>query len=703
VAAGGSSGHADLPATDRASGTGPAAAAAGSAGTDTGPPARPVHRWRDLDRRSRRWGLAVAAALLLAPIVAFAWFLPDWSPQADPALMGLRALDTGTLRTPLLGQPSQSGVYADSVASVHHPGPLHFYLMALPVRLLGGTVGMLTVSVLVTGTCLVTAAWAVFRQLGRSAGVVAALALAAVAFTTGASSLVNPVSSSIAGYPLLLSAVLLWCIASGDVRLLPAATAAVSFTAQQHLSVVPATAVLVVGAAALLVLTWRREGRWRDRRSRRELARWGRWSGVVALVLWAPVLVQQVFGSAGNLGQMVWFARHSDRESLGLTSAVWQLAHTLGLPPLLGRTDVTGSWLISRPSPATWVSAAAVVAVMAWLCGSRSRRADDPRLAGLGAMVGVVAVAGLVNGSSVPVGLEQARLSFYHWAFALAFFVALVVGLALVPPVRRAVSGRRPAALAGLAVVAVAVPSLVNPALDRRTNTPEAAAAYLDPAVVDRLADGVVAHADDLGEHPLLIARNVPLYLMYRDTLSVALIERGIDVRFPLSSRFFVHDDHLVDRDELEGGLVLVVDDELAAEAPDGELVARADLSTGLDVEAYRALVDAARSADELDLGAELTADLTAAEQALATTVLTGVLDDPGPGLLRTDVLTFLAEHPALAQPALDPGLAADVLASLDALDDGWRPGTATGLRLYAVDRDEMLDVATVSEVGRPR
>ena len=56
-------------------------------------------------------------------------------------------------------------------------GPLHFYLLALPVRLLGGTLGMLGVSVLVTGSCLVTSAWAVFRQLGRTAGVVAALAL----------------------------------------------------------------------------------------------------------------------------------------------------------------------------------------------------------------------------------------------------------------------------------------------------------------------------------------------------------------------------------------------------------------------------------------------------------------------------------------------------------------------------------------------
>src|SRR5918998_6735926 len=98
----------------------------------------PVHRLRALSRAEQRWAIAVGVALLLAPLVALAIIGPGWVPANDPALMGLRALDVGTTRTPLLGQPSQSRVYADAVASVHHPGPLHFYLMALPVRLLGG-------------------------------------------------------------------------------------------------------------------------------------------------------------------------------------------------------------------------------------------------------------------------------------------------------------------------------------------------------------------------------------------------------------------------------------------------------------------------------------------------------------------------------------------------------------------------------------
>lgn len=415
--------------------------AARAAGIRTAPRTdrHPVHRLRALPRRERVWAVVVAIALLAAPVAAMVTFVPDWTPASDPALMGLRALDVGSGSTPLLGQPSQSRLYAETMASVHHPGPLHFYLMAVPIRVLGAPMGMPLVSVLITGSCLIVAAWAVFRQLGRTAGLVAAAALSLAAFTTGASSLIHPVSSSIAGYPLLCTVVLWWCVAAGDLRLLPLAVAVASFTAQQHLSVVPATVVLVAGGLALFAIRW-----WRTDRSgpadRRDLVRWLGASAAVGLVLWAPPLIQQVFGNSGNLGDMVWFARHGNRETLGYGSAVRQLAHVFGLPPLLGRTRLVGDDLLAAPSVLTWVSSAAVAAGVVLLC--RHWRRTDPRRASLGAAVVLVVAAGLVNGASVPRGLEQSRLTFYHWAFALAFLLALIAGLALASALAR--TGPRP-------------------------------------------------------------------------------------------------------------------------------------------------------------------------------------------------------------------------------------------------------------------
>src|ERR671925_629205 len=98
--------------------------------------------------------------------------------------------------------------------------------MALPVRALGPALGMLTVSLVITGGAVLIAAWATFRQLGPVGGALGAVVL----------SLVNPVSSNIAGYPVLCSLVLLWCLTCGDLRLLPLTTAVLSFAAQQHLS-----------------------------------------------------------------------------------------------------------------------------------------------------------------------------------------------------------------------------------------------------------------------------------------------------------------------------------------------------------------------------------------------------------------------------------------------------------------------------------
>ena len=69
-----------------------------------------AHHLRDLDHRGRLWAALFAIALLLAPVLAFAWAAPSWAPEGDPALMAVRALDVGTSRTPLVGQPSTSGL-----------------------------------------------------------------------------------------------------------------------------------------------------------------------------------------------------------------------------------------------------------------------------------------------------------------------------------------------------------------------------------------------------------------------------------------------------------------------------------------------------------------------------------------------------------------------------------------------------------------
>ena len=633
----------------------------------------------------------------MAPILAFAWVVPEWAPAADPALMGLRALDVGTSRTPLIGQPSSSKDYGGT-RNVNHLGPTHFYLLAAPVRLLGGDIGMPLVSVFIVGSCVLIAAWAVFRQLGPAAGVLAAVVLGTITFTTGASSLVDPVSSNIAGYPLLCSAVLLWCVVCGDVRLLPLTVAVVSFAMQQHLSVVPASLVLSAAATVGVALSLRRGHRWRQREVRREWARWGGRAALMGLVLWAPVLLQQVLTTDGNLTRLFGFAG-TGREQLGAGSAVRQVVHALGLPPLLGHTGLTGRSLTVAVSPVGWLSAAAVAAAVAWL-GAQWWR-SCPRRAALAAMVGVAALAGFVTGSKVPVGSEENRLVLYHWSFVVALFAWLVLGLGVVDlaPRTRLARGRAILpALTALAFMAIVVPAGLNPMLDRPSNALTAAHGFLERRFVNRLADAVLAHRHELGAQTLVLGRDEPLYSQYHDALAFALAERGLDVRHPQSGRGFVHDSRLVDREAVESAIVLVADTEVHTLSLPGRLVADVDVQPGFDVAAYRKLLAQARSGGPVRVGRATDRAIAAiSDKSLRFLLAFGIdnlHDDPARMLIRP-VLEFFRDHP-IESPRLDPRL---IERTLETAPAGWTPQTILRIRLLLVTRPELLRMAAPGEL----
>jgi hypothetical protein len=665
---------------------------------------RPVHRVRDLDRRGRWMALLLAVALLVAPAVAFVWAVPDWSAQGDPALMAMRALDVGTERTPLTGQPSTGDLYVDGVdRRVSHLGPTHLYLLAPAIRLFGADVGMPVVSVLIIGSCLLLAAWAVLRQLGPAAGALAAVVLGLITFTTGASSLVDPVSSSISGYPVLCAAVLVWCLLCGDVRLLPLVAGVVSFAAQQHLSSLPALSFAVVAGVAGLVVHLTRRGVWRDRSARRAVLGWTGGAAGVALALWSPVLLQQVAAPPGNLTALVQFTLHDERPSVGFRIALRPLVHALGLPPVLGRLELTGLDLLREPAWTGWLSAALVVAVVAAL-GLRWRK-TQPRRTALVVMAGALVAGGLLNASSMPVGIETSRIVFYHWVFALGFFVVLALGLAVWDVARSVLplattTWLRPA-LTGGAALAVAVPALVNPTLDRRTNDLYAAHSPHPREMVDELADAVMARRDELGDHPVLLVRSDDAFVSLRDGLALELVERGLDVRSPAYNIWFVDYDHLADPDTT-GGIVLVLDRSVIGDAAadaglTGEPLVEAGNGDDFDDEALDQLVAAAEAADEVRYvgGAEAALSTFGDHDAalLWGVYLEGLVDDPARLLTERGVLEFLRDHP-LDEPRLDPELIERVLDSLPPADE-----LVLRARVYLLDTDEVRQFARGDEL----
>src|SRR4029453_11747260 len=114
-----------------------------------------------------------------------------------------------------------------------------------------------------------------------------------------------------------------------------------------------------------------------------------------------PVVIDQITGRPGNLTRMVQFAGADERPTLGFGSALRQVAHVLGWPLLLGRTDLDGAWLLRPVALVTGLTAAVVVATLGYL-GWRWRARGGRRTA-LVVMAGAITVGGMLNGSSVPV------------------------------------------------------------------------------------------------------------------------------------------------------------------------------------------------------------------------------------------------------------------------------------------------------------
>jgi hypothetical protein len=700
------------------------------------------HRLRDLDRRGKLWAGGFAFVLLLAPVLAFVDVVSDWAPFNDPALIGIQSLEVGTRDTPLTGQPSTSAHYVEADRHVNHLGPLHAYMMAGPIRLFGPAVGMLSISVVIIGAAALLMAWAFFRRLGPTGGIVGATLVGLVMFTTGAATLMTPVSSNMAGYPLLCSAVLLWCVMRGDLRLLPLATGVTAFAAQQHLSVVPAVAVLAPAAVVGMLWHWQRTGGrddmahlWLYLRRKGEaageaglrerfpaLARLTGWTGaalVVGVLLWSPMLTQEVTDDHGNLSALVELSRDSDRPTLGMSSAVNQVTHVLSVPPLLGRTDIESNsavqLLLENPP---WTATASALAVLALVALLGVLWAGQPDKRSLTVWVGVLIVAGLVNGSSVLDSIEQWRMVLYHWIWPLTLFTALVLALGVIDGVRAllarlnldrvktAARSARPA-FASLALVAIALPALVNPNLDRPSNELNQFRAGFERRYVEELVSQILDEREAIDEPVVMLSTGAEGFMDAREPVTLYLLDEGVDAQLTSFARDFVADRRVARDDHDTSGLLIVHDYTPEwREVEAGTLIADVTTVDSFDSEAFdtaRAKVEAVdtftfgpeieqvveaahdewvRAAEEGRL-AEISPD-SAGEITMEEFVAFGILHkldmlhtNPAEALSDPDLLDLLLEHP-MADPVLEP----ELLERLSASDDDTSRPTTSPLRL---------------------
>lgn len=672
--------------------------------------AQQIYRLRDLSRNERLVAALLASLLLLPTAIAFFQFLPIWKPSGDNALMALRAWDVGSSRTPLTGQPSTSSFYSSQELNVHHLGAWHFYMMAPFVRVLGSATGMLVVSVFVTGFTTLASVWTVFRRLGAVGAVMASAAMTVVMFGIGSGGLINPISSNFSKMPLICSAVLVWAVLSGDRRLLPLTTVMISFAVQQHLSVGPTMAVLALAAlVAMGVSTMRADREGHLRNGRLILV-----SAGLGAVMWAPLLGQEVFGDHGNLSALFTYTSDSEGETLGLGSAVRQLVHVLGLPPLLTNTQLDGTHLLEHPSLLQWLSAGALLAVLA-VAGYCWVRAGDRR-SGLVGAIGVLVIAGLANGANVPAGFEESRITFYHWIWPLSFFVLLILAYIVADVARVAaskVSWRPswPAMTPGspvsiprvaLTVTMVAMFGLIvlNPSLDRPTNNLGRMSAIYDRDTYESITDQVMEQEDLAGKAVMVLSTGDGMYDGNDLALSLSLKEAGQEIKYSRHYDTYVDHDHLAfTRDDVDAVVYVVVNRPRDPERTLlGERVASYEIWDGFDWETYETLLAQLEAAgdDGIELGPGMEAYVEGLDAESRTHVdreLARLDENPARALISRDTLAVLQDYP-LVSPQLD----ADLLARLeDSLSHHPLEGdgsTTLSMDAYLITDPEELDTA---------
>jgi hypothetical protein len=287
--------------------------------------------------RDRRLVLLAGLAAALPVVVAVIQALQDrWVPLADNGVIVLRSWDVLTDQSPLVGQFSTAK--QEAVGDVYSPGPLLYWLLALPVRLLGPDGVPLAMGALNVASIMGTVALA-RRRAGIAFMLVTAAALALTWRSLPPDLLFTPFNPTAPLIPCTLLIFLAWSLACGELRLLPVTALVASFVMQAHLAyVVPAVAMLTVAAAGLVIA--KRRGELSPPSGGR---RWALAALLVLAVSWSAPLIDEVVHEPGNL-TMLRRTFSADRATLGSDAAWHAIVQAFGVPPW---------WLESRADNAS--------------------------------------------------------------------------------------------------------------------------------------------------------------------------------------------------------------------------------------------------------------------------------------------------------------------------------------------------------------
>lgn len=258
--------------------------------------------------------LVVPAVVLLVRVVHSGWLS-----SSDWADIELRTRDVGTWHTPLVGVYSRYGW--------NHPGPLLFYVLALPYRVLGARANGILAGALVVNGAAIACIGVVLWRRGRIVGLTVGLAVVLVlARALGAGFLVDPWNPYVIVLPLLAVFVLSWSAAAGDLWALPIAVGVGSFVVQSHVGAALAAIAPIAVAIVAVVIDARRDRSF-ERCKPVALA-----TTAVAVICWLPPVVQQFQPDGGNLGDLIRFWTRSHTGTTGWSVGARIVGQQLAIP-----------------------------------------------------------------------------------------------------------------------------------------------------------------------------------------------------------------------------------------------------------------------------------------------------------------------------------------------------------------------------------
>ena len=402
--------------------------------------------------------IATAAASIPIAVCAIRAVADRWVPLGDTAYTAVNALDVFSGHTPLVGQWS-SGATAAVDQPAYSPGPLLFWLLAIPARL--PEASLMIVTIAIVNVASVAGALALARRRG-GLGLMLAVAIAIPLMLASLPGEVHADiwNSSAPLLPLVLLVFLAWSLAAGEYRLLPLTALVASFLVQSHLTfAAPAVGVTAVGLIGLVL-------------TRRPPLPWVLAALAVLLVCWSAPLVEQAKERPGNL-VLLGRAAFADEPTAGIDTGWHAVVRTVGVRPwwLQDPDDPVQRARQLRGDPGALATLTAVLVlaglVAAAIAGWRRRRFDVLTAAAL-ALVLCGALAQVA--ASTPTATYDTLGYTLRWSSPAGMFVWLALGWAAVELLAgarlpRPRDGRRAVAsalvattAAGIVVSAVAVP-----------------------------------------------------------------------------------------------------------------------------------------------------------------------------------------------------------------------------------------------------